>query len=141
MKILISLTVLLAALWGASALAGEAVDAPDPCDDPMTQSAMNMCAFQDYQRADEALNAIWPRIREAAKRRDENAYSDEDRGLWEAVLEGQRGWLTYREHHCAAEGFVVRGGSMEPLLVSGCKAGLTNKRVDQLDMLLSELSM
>ena len=40
-------------------LATTAVQAEQDCTAPVTQTDMNICAFQDYQRADAKLNAAY----------------------------------------------------------------------------------
>ena len=46
--------------------------------------------------------------------------------------QGQRGWIAYRDGQCELYGFEARGGSMEPMLVSGCKADMTRARTKEL---------
>lgn len=113
---------------------------PDPewdCDDPQVQQAMNWCAGQDYDAADAAMNAQWRITREAMKARDADfaAYrSEQDQrpGWFASLLEAQRGWIRYRDAHCALEGYEARGGSLEPLLVLTCKTQATRLRTEQL---------
>lgn len=104
------------------------------CENAMTQMDMNQCAFQDYQAADDELNAQWKRTSSIMRLRDENFESvyDTRSGYFDTLLEGQRAWLIYRDAHCRSEGYFARGGSMEPLLVSSCKAHLTRLRTAQL---------
>ena len=58
--------------------------------------------------------------------------SDDLKGAEKALLAGQRGWIAYRDGQCDLAGFEARGGSMEPMLVSGCLADLTRKRTQEL---------
>lgn len=53
-------------------------------------------------------------------------------GALEALKKAQRAWIGYRDGQCELAGFEARGGSMEPMLVSGCLAELTRKRTDEL---------
>lgn len=88
-----------------------------------SQQAMNMCAGEAYQRADQALNAEWAKV--AA------AYKGDPK--WEKVLlEGQRAWLKYRDDHCLVAASDSEGGSIWSLLVSSCKAELTRRRTHEL---------
>ena len=97
----------------------------------MAQQVMNICAYKDYEAADAELNAVWKEARTAAK--DLDAELSEDlKGAEKALLAGQRGWIAYRDGQCELAGFEARGGSMEPMLVSGCLADLTRKRTKEL---------
>ena len=53
-------------------------------------------------------------------------------------LPAQRGWIAYRDGQCELAGFEARGGSMEPMLVSGCLADLTRKRTKELKEFIGE---
>lgn len=107
------------------------------CDAPMTQHAMNRCAAMDYQDADRALNEQWDRTAEAMRERDRAMadYPDDRPGHFATLLDGQRAWLQLRDAHCRLEGFDARGGSMEPMLVSGCLARMTEARTRALQRL------
>jgi uncharacterized protein YecT (DUF1311 family) len=112
---------------------GTAPAAPD-CANALTQTDMTACAVQDWQHADGALNKQWEQT--AAHMRQRNAmydHSHEDRpGFFDQLLTAQRVWLTFRDAHCATEGYVARGGTLEPMLVAQCKAELTRQRTRQL---------
>jgi uncharacterized protein YecT (DUF1311 family) len=120
---------------------------PNPawnCDDPQVQQEMNWCAGQDYEAADAAMNVQWRLTREAMKAHDAS-FADQDgkrfdkRGGWFAsLLEAQRGWLRYRDAHCALDGYAARGGSLEPLLALTCKARLTRARTEELRGLVED---
>jgi uncharacterized protein YecT (DUF1311 family) len=53
------------------------------------------------------------------------------------VLKGQKAWLVYRDAQCDLADFVSRGGSLEPMVVAGCKAELTIERIKTLQALIS----
>ena len=116
---------------------------PDPawnCADPQVQMEMNWCAGQDYEAADKALNAQWALTRAAMRARDAEwaqlGSADKRPGWAASLLEAQRGWLRYRDAHCALEGYEARGGSLEPLLVLTCKTSLTRARTKALKELV-----
>ena len=113
----------------------------DICESPITQRDMNMCAANDYEAADAALNAQWSRTADAMRARDGDLDRDyDDRpGYFETLLAAQRAWLTYRDKQCASEGYRYRGGSMEPMVVSGCKTRLTKQRTRELADLIEAL--
>jgi uncharacterized protein YecT (DUF1311 family) len=102
------------------------------CANTMAQSDMNICAERDYEAADAELNSVWKDAKAAARGADA-AQPEELKGAEEDLLAGQRGWLAYRDGQCALAGFEARGGSMEPMLVSGCKTDLTRKRIEELN--------
>ena len=102
------------------------------CANAITQSDMNQCASMDFDEADKELNAIWKTAREAARKLDEQQHEGDMKGAEQALLAGQRGWIAYRDGHCELAGWEAHGGSMEPMLVSGCKAELTRERTRQL---------
>ena len=54
------------------------------------------------------------------------------RGAEEALVKAQRAWVNFRDAECEAAGFQARGGTMEPMLVAGCIAELTDARTKQL---------
>lgn len=108
-------------------------DAPD-CNKAETQSDLNICSAQDFEKADTALNAQYKQTRAAMQTIDIGLQADM-KGAEKALLAGQRGWIAYRDGECEAEGFQARGGSMESMLVSGCKATMTRLRTKELKAL------
>lgn len=106
----------------------------------LPQQGMNMCSFQDYQRADRALNIVWPRVRAHLQIIDENTREfrpDETKGE-ENLLKAQRAWIDYRDGHCEAQAAQYTGGSIQPLIINSCKASLTRKRTEELLLMLEE---
>jgi uncharacterized protein YecT (DUF1311 family) len=91
------------------------------CDDARTQLEMNFCAADQYRAADAEMNRAYAQLR-AAVDAEERA----------ALLAAQRAWLRFRDAHCAYEAAGVRGGSMEPMVRSGCLAAVTRERTRQL---------
>ncbi|MDK1388950.1 hypothetical protein ILFOPFJJ_00989 [Ensifer psoraleae] len=108
------------------------------CQNAVTQTDMNICAGQDYDRADAELNKVYKQAVAATQAMDKElgeidaAYV----GANEALKKAQRAWIGYRDGQCELAGFEARGGSMEPMLVSGCLAELTRKRTTELKQLL-----
>jgi uncharacterized protein YecT (DUF1311 family) len=115
-------------------LAAAAEPALDCARNDLSQLDMNMCAYRDFERADAAMNAQW-RATMAKMKQDDGTIDrkyDRQPGYADTLLAAQRAWLTYRDQHCLGESFYARGGSMAPMLVSGCKATLTEARTKQL---------
>lgn len=123
--------VLAVGLLGFACHAHAQEDALPDCTDPITQMDMNICAHLDFENADSELNTVWKEARAAAKEIDGN-YEAAMKGADKALLAAQRGWIAYRDGHCEVAGFEARGGSMEPMLVSYCKAELTRQRTTEL---------
>ncbi len=100
------------------------------CKNPVTQSDMNRCAYQDFQQADAELNRVWKKVSATMKGRDKemDRASDQRPGYHETLLAGQRAWLIYRDQHCTLAGFEMRGGSAEPLVRESCRASVTTAR-------------
>jgi uncharacterized protein YecT (DUF1311 family) len=105
------------------------------CDDAQSQLAMNMCAQLDFERADADLNRVYQDEIAGAQQADrEIDRASDQRPTSEAVLrQAQRAWITFRDAQCTYEGYgEARGGSMEPMVYSGCRARLTRERIAQL---------
>ena len=109
------------------------------CDNAVTQMDINACMAQDYRVADSELNRQWVLNVAAAKAQDKTrvAQTDKRPGYHATLLESQRAWLKFRDAQCRIEGYAMRGGSAEPMVVSGCLAGLTRERSKQLKDMLS----
>jgi uncharacterized protein YecT (DUF1311 family) len=127
---------LTSALTLALQAAGPSPEDPD-CAEPLTQTAMNICAAQDFQRADAELNQVWREVRALAKAADAELNDDDQHGHWPTLLEAQRAWLTYRDAHCRLVGYDARGGSLQPLLVAQCRTELTRERTRSMRALLT----
>ncbi|CCE96859.1 hypothetical protein SFHH103_02364 [Sinorhizobium fredii HH103] len=120
------------------ATSGFAQEPEVDCQKAETQRDLNMCADQEYQAADADLNKAYRKAIAAMQETDKElggidaAYV----GAVEALKKAQRAWIGYRDGQCELAGFEARGGSMEPMLVSGCLAELTRKRTAELKELL-----
>jgi uncharacterized protein YecT (DUF1311 family) len=101
------------------------------CKNPQTQLEMNICSQRDYEAADKALNAQYQTTRKAMKKWDADSSADL-KGAEDALVKAQRAWVAYRDAQCISSGFQAHGGSMEPMLISGCQADLTRKRITEL---------
>ena len=105
------------------------------CNDAQNQMDMNFCAETDFERADAALNAAWrDAIADArASDREIDRQSDQRPTEEAKMREAQRAWLIFRDAQCTVEGYdESRGGTMEPMVYSGCRARLTRERTAQL---------
>lgn len=130
-RLMLAATFLLLSAPLAAAQDGEPeVD----CENAQAQIEMNICADRDYQAADGELNAAYKAAMAAAREMDEQAgeMGEHYVGAVDALKRAQRAWIGYRDGQCELAGFEARGGSMEPMLVSGCLADLTRKRTAEL---------
>jgi uncharacterized protein YecT (DUF1311 family) len=105
------------------------------CANAMVQMELNQCAYQEWEAADADLNAAYKRAIGLLQGWDADLPEDE-RGGAEALKEAQRAWITFRDKACKAEGYAMKGGSAEPLLVYGCMRQLTEDRTGQLNGLV-----
>jgi len=92
-------------------------------DADQSQMGMNRCAGEAFQRADAALNAEWAKVMAAYKG---------DKEAEKLLLDGQRAWLKYRDAQCQMAAYDSIGGSIWPLINSGCLAELTRRRTREL---------
>ncbi len=124
-------TILPAVALAAVLIPAAGIAKSPDCTAPRNQSEMNICAHLDYQAADGDLNFDYRMARDEMRNLD-SRLSTELLGAEKALLNAQRSWIKYRDQACQAEGFIVRGGSMGPLVVSSCLARLTRQRSEDL---------
>lgn len=112
---------------------------PD-CSDPgqLTQRGMNYCATEEFNAADQDLNAAWKSVFSEIKSRDAQQGMEDRMGWPDAVLKAQRIWIDFRDAHCGSAGFAYRGGSIEPLIYQTCRTQLTRQRIEQINGLVDE---
>ncbi len=105
------------------------------CTNPPDQMTITQCAYQEWQTADAELNSVYKRA--MAKLQEQDSQLDAAlRGGPEALRDAQRAWITFRDKTCEAEGFAMRGGSGEPMVVAFCLTRITRERTAHLyDML------
>lgn len=97
----------------------------------MAQSELNQCAYDDWKAQDKALNAVWVKAMAVMKAVDADL-PEEERGAADRLRKGQKAWISFRDDTCAAEAYIMHGGSAEPMLVYGCMARLTEARTEDL---------
>lgn len=119
----------------AALLAGPALAQSEGCGDTMVQQELNACAYAEWEAADARLNDAYQRAVALLEGWDANLPANE-RGGVEALRSAQRAWITFRDNACAAEGYAMKGGSAEPLVVYGCMRLLTEERAAHLTSLV-----
>jgi uncharacterized protein YecT (DUF1311 family) len=125
----------LLALIGAGSAGATEID----CKSPTTQTDMTLCERARQDEADKALNVQYKKTRAAMVAIDSDQ-DDDMKGAEKALVTAQRAWITYRDAQCEAEGFQARGGTMEPMLVAGCIANVTDARTKELKTLEDAMS-
>ena len=103
----------------------------DACNTAQTQAEFNICAAQDWEDADAALNIAYRFAVDEMKRIDADLPASQ-RGAEAALRRSQRAWITVRDDTCAARGYLMHGGSAEPMLVFGCRAEMSRARTAEL---------
>lgn len=120
----------------SGALAQE--DPPVDCANAVTQADMNSCSYQDFEKADKELNAVYKQALASQQNVDKEAadMGPDYVGAVKALKKAQRAWIDYRDGHCDGVGYEAVGGSMQPMLVSGCMATMTQARTKELRELM-----
>lgn len=115
----------------AAALAG-------PYDDPVaqacvdrahTQSQSNLCAAQEFARADKVLNAEYAALGVRMKADESFGKVGDGRPDGATLLrDSQRAWLKLRDDFCTLDAYHARGGSLELFIYERCRAEMTRER-------------
>ena len=130
---------MLALACSTAALAQE--DPPVDCANAQTQADMNQCSYLDFEKADEALNAVYKRAVKSAQAADKEAAEMGEHyvGAVEELKKAQRTWIDYRDGNCEGMSREALGGSMQSMLISGCQARMTEARTKELEELIQAL--
>jgi len=113
------LLILMAAL--SSAALG------DECDDAVDQLTLNACADQAFRKADEELNAVYKKLQ--SRKMD-------DAQAGKLLIAAERAWVAFRDAECEFDAADSIGGSIYPMIYSGCLERLTKARIEQFDRYL-----
>lgn len=93
------------------------------CDNPSTQSEMNQCAGDSYERVDRELNRVY-----------QNVYRNTSGTIRQNLIQAEQAWIQYRDRHCDYEASYFEGGSMQPTIYAGCLESLTRERIEELSL-------
>jgi uncharacterized protein YecT (DUF1311 family) len=97
------------------------------CNNPQTQSEMNICASIAYQNADRKLNQVYrqllPKLSAARKQK---------------LITAQQAWIKFRDSSCEFERSAYEGGSMAPMIYGFCLADVTEQRTKDLQRYLED---
>lgn len=123
---------LIALICLAAPAHAQAID----CSKAMAQQDLNICAEEEWQVADADLNIAYREVMAEFQALDADL-PPHLQGAEEALRTAQRAWITYRDAHCTTEGFQMRGGSAEALVVYGCLREMTIDRTEELRTLVA----
>lgn len=101
------------------------------CEAAQTQMEMTQCSADEWRLSDDDLNAAYLAAIDVMVEIDFGLPSSE-RGGEQALRRAQRSWIAMRDETCLAEGYLMHGGSAEPMMVSMCKTRLTQIRAADL---------
>lgn len=97
------------------------------CNNPQTQSEMNICASIAYQNADRKLNQVYrqllPKLSAARKQK---------------LITAQQAWIKFRDSSCEFERSAYEGGSLAPMIYGFCLAAITEQRTNDLRRYLED---
>jgi uncharacterized protein YecT (DUF1311 family) len=99
------------------------------CTNPTTQMAMNTCAGEAAKASDQKLNIAYKKVRQSYRDSDSKEY----RNLrLNNLTNAQLAWIKYRDSNCEWQSSKYSGGSMAPMVYSGCVDQLTQQRTQEL---------
>lgn len=104
------------------------------CTDPQSTLEMKICASRNLEAADFDLNTNYQKARGSMREMDKMLEGNLA-GAEIALRDAQRLWIKYRDAACDAEGFTVRGGTLEGLIITTCLERLTRQRSRELRLL------
>lgn len=114
----------LATLILASPLYAGVARAADYCANAQDQATLDECAGKKFDAADKKLNDAYRQIMDRLK---DNAPSKK------LLVDAQRAWVAFRDAECNFQGGPREtAGSVRPMVVANCQAGLTNLRLKEL---------
>jgi uncharacterized protein YecT (DUF1311 family) len=120
-----------AAWWLGLAMSAALVSpaqADDACmDKAQTQAQLNACAAADLKQADARLNALYKQMQTRLKA---------DPRTGKLLVDAQKKWLAFRDAECTLRTVRSADGSMQPMNVASCVAGLTASRAKDFEDLL-----
>ena len=93
----------------------------------LSTHAMLQCGDQELQRYDRQLNSAYKQLI--------HKLPPEERTR---LKKAEKAWIAYRDLECNFEGFEMRDGSGEALLVQGCLVVQTKNRLKELRQILKD---
>ena len=112
----------------ATSAAAQSGQAPDPCSDAQTTVEMRDCAGKEYKKADAELNSVYKQLMSKLM----------DAGHQTALKTAQQAWIKYRDANCEFEAYLNRGGTIYPVVYTGCLSAMTTNRTKELRELIEQ---
>lgn len=113
---------IIASLLASSAFAASTLYPVRDCNNLMAQLDLNQCAEANFESADKALNVLYRRLLAA----------DTDAKSQSLLKESERAWIAFRDKECLREAASNEGGSIWPMVHSGCLERKTRERICEL---------
>jgi uncharacterized protein YecT (DUF1311 family) len=101
---------------------------PD-CVNPMTQLDMNFCAAWGAELSDRQLNIAYQKVRQSYRQSDSKEYGAL---RLKNLTTAQLAWIKYRDTTCTWKASKFSGGSIAPMIYSGCIDRVTKLRTQEL---------
>ena len=93
-----------------------------------------VCMDKEYSEYDHALNRYYTALMQQIEKVLESPKTEKI-----ALKKAQRSWIAYRDEKCKFEGYPMRRGSGEGLLVYSCKIEMTKQRAKELHTYLKDM--
>lgn len=100
----------------------------DPCANATTTVEIDECVGKEYKKVDAELNRVYKQL--MAKFEDEGAKT--------ALKTAQQAWLKYRDLNCEFESYENKGGTIYPIVYTGCLSAMTVTRTKELREMLKD---
>ena len=98
------------------------------CRNPQTQFNLNFCAAQAAKNADQQLNQAYQKAIAKFKGTPQE----------KQLVDAQLNWIKFRDADCAFSSDRFKGGTIAPMIHSGCIARLTQQRTKELESYATE---
>ena len=124
MKTALTISLVAAAFFSVSAIAGPSNDDPfkgTDCKKAQTQMELDYCAGRDFEAADKKLNTLYRKLM--------SGYDAKSQALLKTA---EKSWLAYRDSECEFETADSEGGSIQPMEDSICLTEKTKARIKEL---------
>ena len=126
MRLALGLSAMVAML---APVASAADDPPLNCNNAVSQNDMNMCADREYKAADRQLNSAYRKLITHLDVREKAL-----------LATAERAWVAFRDKECTYQSSENEGGSIYPLVYTGCLLRLTEARTRELNAYIKERS-
>lgn len=115
------------------ALAGPALAQDVPgCENASSNVEIGNCVYAAYHKADEELNAIWPKVLAYIDGQGEDMPADALEKWKTTIVAAQKAWVSFKEQDCGAVQYEWWGGSGAGIAQTTCLYAHTAQRVEDL---------